>query len=347
MNKLIFWAIVFCVIFASIALISNVLVPFIAAFIIAYMLRPLIDWISNCCKLSKKATSYLVFFLFINVFIILFILLFPIIYHQTAILINKTPLYKSYLQAEFVPFIMQKFHSMDPEIAYKVKESVDGFFNITFSAISVLFNNLWGYTLATIHVFTVLILVPILLFYFLKDWPKMMSFIEQLLPMKNKDKILEILSSINSLLSAYVRGQLNVCLLLSCYYGIVLTLIGVDLSLLLAALSGFLIIIPFIGTSISFSLALIISYFKFGLTLKLSYVIITYVIGYFAEIYILNPKILGDRIGMHPLWIMFAVFACGSVFGFWGIFFAIPIAGIIKIILQFTIRWYKSSRFYY
>ena len=346
MNKSIFWLIIIGVMCGIVTLTSSVLVPFIAAFIIAYILRPLTNAVAVNCKVSKCIAPYLVFFLFIGIFVVACTILFPAIYKQTSLFISKIPVYKNYVQSELLPIIIQKLHNIDPNIANNIKNLIDSFVNIIFSIISGMFNNIWNYTVATIYGFMLVIVVPILLFYFLRDWTKMANYVEALLPATHKQKIVTIFSDINTLLSAYMRGQLNICLMLSCYYSISLAFIGIDLGLLLGVLSGFLIIIPFIGGFISFTLAMIIGYFTFGLSNKLLYVFITYIIGYSMESYILSPTIIGEHIGLHPVWVMLGVFVCGSLFGFWGVFFAIPIAGIIKILLGVIVDGYKSSRFY-
>ena len=174
----------------------------------------------------------------------------------------------------------------------------------------------------------------------------MVSSIESMLPMRGKSKVREIFTSINQLLSAYIRGQLNICMMLAFYYVLGLNFIGLDLALLLGILSGFLIIIPFIGALISVLLVTISCYFTFGAGTELVYVIILYAVGHTVEGYILAPKIIGNRIGLHPVWILFSVFAAGSVFGFIGIAFAIPIAGIVKVLLSHAIDYYKSSNMY-
>ena len=148
------------------------------------------------------------------------------------------------------------------------------------------------------------------------------------------------------MLSAYIRGQLNICLLLSAYYFIGLSLVGIDLALLLAIISGFLVIIPFIGAFISLFLMLVSCYFSYGASVEIVYILVLFVIAHIIESYILTPQIIGDKIGLHPVWIIFSVFAAGSVFGFVGIVFAIPIAGVIKILLFNMIEYYKSTKIY-
>jgi len=346
LTRAIFWSSIAALAIALLMLLSKPLVPFFIAFVFAYMLSPLV---SNICRkygLPRNLVAIVIFIIFLSVFSLALLILTPAIYNQISILIAKIPAYKNYIQTELVPQVTAKIQSIDPKIAEKVKDSIQSIVNGTFAIISCIFNNVWDYTMATINIFVVILLVPIILLYLLKDWPKITRSLNDLIPYQERNKIREILTSINDLLSAYIRGQFNVCLILSAYYGIGLSIIGVDLGLLLGILSGFLIIVPFIGTFIAFSLAMIVGYFSFGYSAKLGAILILYVVGYLMENYFLTPKIIGDRIGLHPLWIMFAVLAIGSLFGFIGIFFAIPIAGIIKVLIGYGIDYYKSSQIY-
>ena len=215
----------------------------------------------------------------------------PIIYGQIFTFINNIPKYKNYLQAEILPPIMAKIYSIEPDIADKIKNSLSDFINSIFTILGSIANNFWRYTIITINIFVLFLLIPIILFYFLRDWAKIIANMKSLLPIKTRPKILEILSAINILLSAYIRGQLNICFLLSTYYSIAFTVIGIDLALLLGILTGFLVIIPFLGTFISFLLTLIIGYLTFGVTSKLLYIMIIYLVGNICESYILTLKL--------------------------------------------------------
>jgi putative permease len=286
-----------------------------------------------------------VFLLFISGFIVVLLLVIPIIYQEIAIFAKKIPEYQQTFSTLSASFFV-KLQSVDPAIADKISSSWQTFINSIFGIFSTFANHLWSYTVATINLVAIIALVPIILYYFLKDWTKMVSSLESVLPRKDKNKIREICLAINELLSAYIRGQLNICLMLAIYYIIGLSLIGVDLALLLGLISGFLIIIPFIGAFISFFMMLISGYLTFGSGIELLYISILFVIGHGAEAYIIAPKIIGNRIGMHPIWIIFSVFAGGTLFGFVGILFAVPIAGIIKVLIQHIINYYKTSSIY-
>jgi putative permease len=345
MNKLVFWGLAFLVVASIIYMVSDTLVPFVISFIFAYLLQPIIDKIFQRFNFPRNLISSAIFALFISSFIIILLLLLPIIYDQISIFITKTPNYKNNFSIG-LSYLVSRIDTIDPDIANKLSESLQNFVNSAFSVVVAAANNIWSYTLATINFFAIIILVPVILYYFLRDWPKMIKSVESILPRKEKNKIGKIFSDINSLLSAYIRGQLNICLLLSAYYFIGLSLVGIDLALLLAIISGFLVIIPFIGAFISLFLMLVSCYFSYGASVEIVYILVLFVIAHIIESYILTPQIIGDKIGLHPVWIIFSVFAAGSVFGFVGIVFAIPIAGVIKILLFNMIDYYKSTKIY-
>ena len=345
MNKLVFWSLAFLAITTIIYTVSNTLIPFVISFVFAYLLQPIIDNSSKRFNFPRNLVSAGIFTVFISSFIIILLLLLPIIYNQIAVFITKIPHYKNNFNIG-LSYLVARVDTIDPDIADKLSDSLQNFVNSAFSVVVAAANNIWSYTLATINFFAIIILVPVILYYFLRDWPKMLKSIESILPLKEKSKIGKIFSDINSLLAAYIRGQLNICLLLSVYYFIGLSLIGIDLALLLGILSGFLVIIPFIGAFISLFLMLVSCYFSYGFSVEVIYVFVLFVIAHIIEGYILTPQIIGDKIGLHPVWIIFSVFAAGSVFGFIGIVFAIPIAGVIKILLFNMIDYYKSTKIY-
>ncbi|GAB4165372.1 MAG: AI-2E family transporter [Rickettsiaceae bacterium] len=345
MNKMASWGIIILIISSIIYIVSDVLAPFLIALIFAYLLQPVIETARKRFSLSRNVCTLGIFFLFLGIFILIMVLIIPVIYSQFTSLVNKLPQYK-YSFNSLISSWSDYFHNIDPDFANKVTESAHSFVNSTIGFFASFADHIWQYTVATINFFTIIALVPILLYYFLRDWPKMVGSIESVLPVKGKSKVREILNSINELLSAYIRGQLNICVILTFYYVIGLTIIGLDLALILGVMSGFLIIIPFVGALISFLLVIISCYFSFGTGIELVYVTILFIVGHTVEGYVLAPKIIGDKIGLHPVWIIFAAFAAANLFGFVGILFAIPIAGILKVCLSHLIDYYKSSNIY-
>jgi len=345
MNKMLAWAMVFLTISGIVYVVSDTLAPFLISFIFAYLLQPAID--TNCKKFSlpRGIVTFGVFSLFLSGFVTIIVLIAPIIYRQISTFISKIPIYKTNFDSAISAW-STKFYDIDPDLANKISDSAQNVVNGTLTLFASFANHLWQYTVATLNFFTVVALIPIILYYFLRDWPHIVKTVDSIFPMKSKNKVREIFNSINELLSAYIRGQLNICMLLTIYYVTGLSIIGLDISLLLGIFSGFLIIIPFIGVVLSFLMVTISCYFSFGAGTELIYVLILFAIGYTVESYILTPKIIGDRIGLHPVWIIFSVFATANLFGFVGVLFAIPIAGIAKVCLLNIIDYYKSSSMY-
>ena len=344
-NRILSWSIILPIIGTIIYLISDTLAPFFISFIIAYLLQPVIN--ANCRKfrLPRSIVTAGVFSLFMSVFIIIMVLIVPIIYHQISAFISKVPIYKVNFN-HAIAAGAEKISHVDPDLAHKISDYGQGFVNSTLTLFSSVANHIWHYTLVTINFITIGALVPVILYYFLRDWPKIVSSVESLLPMRSQSKAREIFQSINELLSAYIRGQLNICLLLSLYYVTGLSLIGLDLAVLQGVFTGFFIMIPFVGILLSILIAVTSCYFSYGAGSELIYVMILYTVGYMIDTYFLTPRIIGNRIGLHPVWIIFSVLASASLFGFVGVLFAIPIAGIVKVCLTHVIDYYKSSGIY-
>ena len=235
MSRLAFWSIVLVILCSFVYIVSDTLVPFLIAFVFAYLLQPVIH--TNCYKLKlpRGIVTLGVFTMFLSGFAAIIVLIVPIIYQQIAVFVSKIPQYKSNFESGIATW-SEKLKEVNSELANKVTESAHSFLDSAFSIFASFANHIWQYTLATINFFTIVALVPIILYYFLRDWPQIVSSIESILPMRGKSKVREIFISINELLSAYIRGQLNICLMLAFYYVLGLNLIGLDLALLLGIL---------------------------------------------------------------------------------------------------------------
>lgn len=258
---------------------------------------------------------------------------------------QKLPDYHVKLQ-HGITNLSEQFSQIDPNISAKISEHLRAVIDQLLTLFSSVINHVWDYTLATINFFTICVIVPFALFYFLRDWEKMTNAMDSLFPLRSKGQMREIMLSINQLLSDYIRGQLTICVILSIYYIISFSLVGLDFALLLGLCAGFLVLIPFIGTIISFILVMLSGYIAFGLGVHLLYIIAIYMVAHFLEGYYLTPKIIGEKIGLHPVWIVFAVLVAANLFGILGIVIALPVAGIIKILWGHLLNYYKLSPIY-
>ncbi len=346
MNNFFIFVVSISAIYGIFALISKALLPFILAFILSYLLQPFIEKI--ICKLNLKrfhVISFIIFgFIIFTIAILIFII--PILINQLLSLISALPEYKANIQNNILPSLELKLYNIDPQLSIYAKQIFFESINNSFNSIISMFNNFWNYTKSTISFIIILILVPIISFYLLLNWLDIIESIKSLFPLKYKEKILELLSNIDILLSAYIRGQLNICIILVCYYSLLLSFIGLDFSFLIGIISGFIVIIPFVGTLIALISALIISYFDFNDNTHLIYIMFIYSVGYIIESIILTPRIIGNNLGLNPVWVLFAVLTGASAFGFVGALIAIPVAGIIKVLFIALIEIYKKTKFY-
>jgi len=334
------------VVIGVIVKIPYVVIPFLISFCIAYICNPALNWLQNKTILPRSILSISIALILTITFIYLIILLTPLIYSQIYILIGKIPVYKNYALEYTMPYILGKLHQIDPGIANSAKEVINQCINSLFGVFMSMAYDLWDYTIATINALVMMILIPIILFYFLRDWNKMTNSFYQLFPKKLQHFVQITFADINRVLSGYLRGQLLVCVIWIIYYYVGLKAIGLDLALILAVISGLTVMVPLIGPFISIVISLTVGYFTFGASIELSYIIALYILGNIADGSIVTPKIIGDSIGLHPLWIMFAVLLLGFIGGPLCILLAIPIAGIISVIIKSLKNEYKKSDLY-
>lgn len=333
--------IIFCAL--VLFLVHDALIPFILASILSYLIHPIVKFCSCKWNISRSVvvTVSVVFLVCACVMLVFWIT--PLLYAQAQMLISKMQVYKQYIQ-DHIPMVLEKANHLNPDLANKVRDALQGYTNDIISVVVSWVNNLWGYTMATLNIVLLFLLVPLISFYMLKDWPSVQLPFAELLSEDIKLLIKRITREIDQLLSAYIRGQLNICCILSIYYSVGLWLIGYEFAILIGIMTSFAIIIPFVGFLVSFCIALIISYLSFGISTNMMYVIVLYLCGSLLEGSILTPKIIGDKIGIHPLWIIFSILVCSKFFGVLGMICAIPFIGICKILGNIFIDTYFFSK---
>lgn len=332
--------IIFCAL--VLFLVHEALIPFILASILSYLIHPIVKFCSCKWNISRSVvvTVSVVFLVFACVMLVFWIT--PLLYAQAQMLISKMQVYKQYIQ-DHIPMVLEKANHLNPDLANKVRDALQSYTNDIISVVVSGVNNLWGYTMATLNIALLFLLVPLISFYMLKDWPSGELPFTKLLSEDIRLLVKRVTSEIDQLLSAYIRGQLNICFILSIYYSIGLWLMGCEFAILVGVMTGFAIIIPLVGFLVSFCIALLISYLSFGLSAHMMYLIILYLCGSFLESSILTPKIIGDKIGIHPLWIIFSILVCSKLFGIIGMICAIPFIGICKILSNVVIDTYFRS----
>lgn len=325
-------------------LIKSVLTPFICSLIIAYFLNPLVDRLTTKHKLSRLASTSLILGLFLSIFISVSAILLPIIYMQTADLIEALPRYLQILSREFYPKIVKIIEPFGVQLDAEIGHLISGD-KSKFVALSQHFlSNALSSSLTFINLLSLIFITPILVFYLLKDWDILMTKIYELLPKSVAKPTKDIAQDINKTLAGYVRGQFNVCLILAVFYAASLSLVGLNFGFLIGFLTGMFAFIPYVGMFCGTIAAIVVALFQWGFDFtNLSLVAVIFLFAQLIESNFLTPKLIGDKIGIHPVWMIFGLFVFGALFGFFGLLFAVPLTAICGVITKYLALQYKRK----
>lgn len=325
--------------------VSSILMPFIVSFVIAYFLNPLTKAVVNK-GLNREFVVGIIVGVFVLILVGIFLKLVPALFSQIHQFIVTIPKYEAYVSENVLPRITELFNQMDPKFAVQIKAQLSNFSNKFFEYLMVVISNVFNSSLAILNIVGFILFMPILVFYLLRDWPKVVYSTDHLIPLVYKNLILEQFGQIDQVLSAYIRGQINVCLIISLYYVIALSILGVDYALLIGIITGVLIIIPYLGVIIGFIICTIVALLQFSDLTHVYVAIAIFFSGHLLESFIITPKLIGEKVGLHPVWVIFSLMAGGAMFGFWGIFFAIPMAAIVGVLFKCLLKIYFSSSLY-
>jgi len=333
------------VIIYSFYLSWSVISPFVGSFVIAYLLSPLVQKLHQKTSMPRWLVSLILVLIIFLLFVLIWVTLIPLIYDQVANFALNIPKYKIFIQENVYPVIEKHVQNFDPKYVLKLKKNLDNAFTIFFQGGIDLLNKIWKSGYAVINIITTIFLVPLVSFYMIRDWDKMYENVMDIMPAKNKERIKKLFRDINSALSGFIRGQLNICFILSIYYSIALSLIGLKYGVFIGITTGLVSFIPFIGLTSGFITSLIVSYFQDSNLHGVIMVCAVFGVGNLMES-LISPKIVGNKIGLHPVWVMFALIVGATTLGFFGMFVAVPVAAIIGVLLKFIIEMYKNSDFF-
>ena len=323
--------------------IKSILIPFIAAVAIAYFLDPLVDKLQKF-ELSRATSTTIILSAFLTTILLLFILIVPLLYSQMLSLFYALPGYFETMLNDIYPKIYQ--FAIDHKIA--IEPTIESYFNEQnianmFDFSGIIFSNIMQSGFVLINVLSLIFITPVLVFYILRDWDILLNKINHYLPINHGADIRNIFKEIDKTLSGYVHGQFNVCLILGIIYSLALSLFGLNFGFLIGFLTGFISFVPYVGMITGVSIALITGFFQWGFDLtNICLILAIFLMGQIFESSFLTPKLVGDKIGLHPVWIIFGLFACGVLFGFIGILVAMPLTAICGVLIKFLALQYKK-----
>jgi predicted PurR-regulated permease PerM len=343
-DKIIFWLLALFAFSWFIGSVSAILFPFISAIIIAYFLDPLADKLERF-KLSRPLSALVILSIFIAAISVIGILVIPALYKEFLSLVGAIPRYSNIFLSETYPkitaFLQENGYEVDSNFRqYLREENVAKIFNFSNGVVGSFMQS----SITVINILSLVFITPILVFYLLKDWNLLVDNVDKYLPSKYAFKIRKIFLKIDITLSGYVRGQFNVCLILGVMYAIGLTIIGLNFGFLIGFLTGIMAFVPYVGMLIGVGIAIIISLFQWGLDFgQIGLLGGVFIAGQMIESNFLTPKLVGKKIGLHPVWVIFAIFAFGVLFGFVGVLLAVPMAAILGVITRFAFGEYRRA----
>ncbi len=339
------WLVLFLLFCLAIYVLRSVLMPFVAGIVLGYLFDPLATRFEKC-GMSRTWATVLVFSTVILIAVPAVVLLFGMVNEQLTLFVEAAPGYISAFIRRTEPILsglQERFPSLEiANLKTVIKDNMTNGLQFGGRLLRGLISN--GFAL--INLISLLLITPVVAFYMLRDWDTFVKKVDNLLPRKSKNIIREQFRQIDRALSGFIRGQLSVCVILGVYYSIGLKFIGLELGVLVGFLAGLISFIPYVGSISGLVISIIMALAQFNNYAKILEVIAVFVAGQFVEGNFLTPKLVGDNIGLHPVWMMFALLAGGVLLGFLGLMIAVPVAAIIGVLVRYTINNYKKSALY-
>jgi predicted PurR-regulated permease PerM len=326
-------------------LLSPILSPFMFAAILAYICDPIVDRLERL-GLPRTLATVTVLLIMVGLFALLVLIMLPMLNKEVGTLIRRVPGYFSMLNDRVVPWLNAKL-GLDLQLdlasmrdtVMRHLQGAEGLAAQVFSSIKIGGQVVLGFAIN-------LLLVPVVTFYLLRDWDLLVAKVDSLIPRRWHPKMTEIAREIDAVLSEFLRGQLSVMLLMSAYYSAGLWLAGLDFALPVGVITGLLVFVPYLGMITGLVLATLAALLQFSGVMGLVWVWVVFGVGQLLEGMVVTPWLVGDRIGLHPVAVIFALLAFGQLFGFFGVLLALPASAALLVWLRHVQRNYLRSSIY-
>ncbi|HEX2137211.1 MAG TPA: AI-2E family transporter [Microvirga sp.] len=343
-----FWVVALAGLALALFALRDILLPFVAGFAVAYLLDPFADRLQRL-GLGRLAATVIILILFVLAFIVGLVLILPFVAHQLGAFVERLPATVARLQelaARQGGPLLERLGG--PEALEDMQRSVGNLVGQGAAWLGAFVGRLWAGGQAILSVFALLVVTPVVAFYLLVDWDHMVATVDSWLPLRQRDTIRAIAREIDVAIAAFIRGQATVCLILGAFYAVGLSLIGLNFGLLIGMTAGMLSFIPYVGSLTGLILSVGVAIVQFWPDWPwIAATLGVFAFGQFVEGNILSPKLVGASVGLHPVWLMFALLAFGSLFGFVGLLLAVPLAAGVGVIARHALRRYMESPLYH
>ncbi len=345
-RQMLFWLGTVVLVVVFLLVFSSILLPFVAGMVLAYFLDPVADWLERH-GLSRLAATIAILTTFVVSFVLALMVIVPILATQFAGFAANLPAYLATLQSlitEFDPGWLERTIGVD---AQSLREALSGLISQGAGFMTGLFQSLWTSGLAIINIGGLLVVTPVVAFYMLLDWDRMIAKVDSWIPRDHVGTVRRLAKDINTATAGFLRGQGTLCIILGVLYAVGLTIVGLNFGLLIGLFAGLISFIPYIGSLVGLVLSVGVAFVQFWPDWTMVAVVAgIFFAGQFIEGNILQPKLVGKSVGLHPVWLMFALFAFGSLFGFVGLLLAVPASAAVAVLVRFALSRYLDSPMY-
>ena len=342
------WLLLACIFLGAwlLYLLAPVLTPFLIAALLAYLGDPLVDRL-ELKNLSRTPAVLLVFAVMFIVGLLLLLILIPALQQQLTAVLSLIPRIVPWLQEVVLPWVSSTFEIEVHNISLDaLQKMLSGNWQDIGNLLGLVLGKITHSGQLIFAWLAYLVLVPVVTFYLLRDWDLLVQSVQDLLPRKIEPMVSQMTRECDLVLAEFLRGQLLLMVALGLMYSIGLWLAGLEFALLVGMLSGLVSFVPYLGAIVGIGAAGILAFMQFQDFIHLFYVALVFGIGQSIEGMVLSPLLVGDRIGLHPVAVIFAVMAGGQLFGFFGVLLALPVAAVIVVLLRHLHKGYVESSFY-
>ncbi len=340
-----FWIGALALFVVALWLLSPILLPFVAGCAIAYFLAPTVDRLTRL-RVPRGLAAAAVLLVFFVALVTVLLLLVPVIEVEAAELVRRAPALVESARQEIQALLALAQQQLSPDDMAKIKDMAGGITAAALGWAAQLTQRLLTSGLALATLLSLLVVTPVVAFFLLRDWSLIVTEIDHWLPRRHAETIRAEARLIDATLAGFVHGQFMVGLVLAIYYGAALSWVGLNFAVILGIIIGVLSFVPLVGILTGFMLALGLALIEFGPSTRLVIVLAIFGVGYLVDSNVLSPRLVGSRVNLHPVWIIFALLSFGSLFGFIGVLLAVPAAAVIGVLIRFAIALYLESPLY-
>jgi len=356
-KQIVFWAAALAAVLLLLHLLGSIIMPFATGLALGYLLDPVVQRLHRW-GMSRLFASLLILGLFILVLALTLVVVAPILANQFVGFAQRLPGYVTKLQTlavtestdlanRFGGDWLESLGISTSLSGEQIQKTVSDFVSRGADWLLQAGRGVVTGGAALVSFFSLLVVTPVVAFYILVDWTRMVRTVDSLLPLNHRDALHVLASEIDKALAGFIRGQSLVCLFLGLWYGLGLTLIGLDFGFLIGVIAGVLSFVPYVGSLTALVLSVVVSLVQGWPSLKLFALALAVVgSGQFLEGNVISPKLVGESIGLHPVWLMFALFAFGELFGFVGLLIAVPTAAALGVLVRHLLKIYRASELY-